>query len=125
MAIRNLISVLVIAVTLTACHGTGFNQFNSGTFWTTETAEEAHEESWWDKYWGRKVSGHESTAWKEHYLAPNLGPERYENCGYWGSNWQNCRGMTPPTGTPNCDFYGNCQPAGTAATTPAKNSLGW
>lgn len=111
MVLRNLLIAVMVTAGLTACRGIGFDQFDTGNFWTTETPEKKQEESWWDNYWGRKKSGHESAAWKDYYTPINEGPERYQNCGYWGSDWQNCRGMTPPTATPNCDFYGNCKPA--------------
>ena len=109
--------LLIAAVMLSSCRGTGFDAMDYQSFWTTEAKEDKEREKDWDKYYGRKKLSYESEAWKDFYDVPGEQVPRYEHCGFWGGVQQNCRGMNAPNPTPNCDFYGNCA--------DKKQSLGW
>ena len=117
-----LTSLLLLCLTVVAaCSGTGFSQFNSSSFWTTENQDDKAREEYWDKFYGRKKSGFESEAWKDFYDVPGEQIPRAQHCGFWGGTQKNCRGMNAPNPTPNCDFYGNCS----GAAAKPNNSLGW
>ena len=113
--------ILIAAVSLTACRGPGISQFNTNSFWTTETQEDKARADYWDKFYGRKKTGPESEAWKDFYDVPGEQIPRAQHCGFWGGVQKNCRGFDAPNPTPNCDFYGNCS----AAAAKPNNSLGW
>jgi hypothetical protein len=113
----SIIMLLAVALSVTACRGGGFARFDSNSFWNNKTEQSEANKKWFDRYYGRKAGGHESSAWKEFY-GPAADPvPKYEHCGFWG----NCAapGVTAapaPAAASSCSFYGTCD---------SKKSSGW
>lgn len=104
---------MIVMLALSGCRGVGFSKFDTTNFWKSGYSEESEaNKKFWDRYYGRKGGGFESTAWKDFYGQPAEEIPKYEHCGFWG----NCGGAAKAApAQSDCAFYGTC----------TKTSSGW
>lgn len=97
--------LLALMLALSACKGVGMGQIG-GKGWDAPSEEEKAESDYWDYFYGRKIAGRESKAWKDFYKPPNTDETKADYCGFWG----NCAGEAGTTAhqQEQCNFYGNC-----------------